>query len=105
MPILIGGGGAEGHAQARRPATATSGTRSATPTRSSEKNEILREHCADVGRDPAEIERTWGVRQNGDARTRSVDAGVTHLILGVGGSGSGYDLGRLRELVAWRDAQ
>jgi hypothetical protein len=31
------------------------------------------------------------------------DAGVQHLILGVGGDGSGYELGALRELVAWRD--
>ena len=31
------------------------------------------------------------------------DAGVTHFILGVSGSDSGYDLGRLRELVQWRD--
>ncbi len=34
-----------------------------------------------------------------------VEAGVQHLILGVGGDGSGYDLGRLRELVQWRDAR
>ena len=34
-----------------------------------------------------------------------VAAGVSHLILGVDGHGSSYDLGRLRELVAWRDAR
>src|SRR3954452_11850854 len=28
------------------------------------KNEILLGHCADAGRDPSEIERTWGVREN-----------------------------------------
>ena len=68
------------------------------------KNEILLGHCADVGRDPAEIERTWGVHgdlvEHADALA---DAGVQHVILGVGGDGSGYDLGVLRELVAWRD--
>ena len=31
------------------------------------------------------------------------DAGVQHLIVGIGGNGSGYDLGPVRELVAWRD--
>jgi hypothetical protein len=30
---------------------------------------------------------------------------VQHLILGLGGDGSRYDLGLLRELVAWRDAR
>ena len=37
MPILIGGGGVEGHAEARRPPRATSGTRSATSTRSARR--------------------------------------------------------------------
>jgi probable F420-dependent oxidoreductase len=68
------------------------------------KDEILLQHCADVGRDPAEIERTWGIHgdlmRNADALA---EAGVQHLILGIGGDGSGYDLSVLRELVAWRD--
>ena len=58
------------------------------------------------GRDPAEIERTWGVQadvlEHADAL---VDAGVQHLIVGIGGDGEGYDLAVLRELVAWRDAR
>ncbi|MBI5105421.1 MAG: LLM class F420-dependent oxidoreductase [Solirubrobacterales bacterium] len=68
------------------------------------KDEVLREHCAKAGRDPSEIERTWGVR--GDTLGHAddlADAGVQHLIMGIGGDGSGYDLGPLRELVAWRD--
>jgi probable F420-dependent oxidoreductase len=68
------------------------------------KNEILLGHCADVGRDPAEIERTWGIQADAlDTADDLVAAGVTHLIVGIGGDGSGYDLGALRELVAWRD--
>lgn len=68
------------------------------------KDEVLREHCAAVGRDPAEIERTWGVRGDVlDHADELVAAGVQHIILGVGGDGRGYDLGQLRELVAWRD--
>ncbi|MEO8690667.1 MAG: LLM class F420-dependent oxidoreductase [Solirubrobacteraceae bacterium] len=69
-----------------------------------EKREILAEHCANEGgRDPAEIEVSWGAQNDDWDELR--DAGVTHLILGVSGSPSGYDLGRLRELVEWRDSQ
>jgi probable F420-dependent oxidoreductase len=68
------------------------------------KAEILDRHCAEVGRDPAAIERTWGVR---DRTPQELDelaaAGVTHFIIGLGGDGRGYDLGELRDLVAWRD--
>jgi probable F420-dependent oxidoreductase len=69
--------------------------------RYAQKNEILLQHCADIGRDPAEIERTWG----GDAEVAAslVEAGVQHVIVGVGGNGTDYDLGAVRELVAWRD--
>lgn len=103
LPILIGGGGekvtlrlvaehadlwhAFGDADAFR-----------------RKDAILRSHCEAVGRDPDTIERTWGVR--GDIVEHAeplAAAGVQHLILGVGGDGHGYDLGPLRELVAWRD--
>jgi probable F420-dependent oxidoreductase len=68
------------------------------------KNEVLLGHCADVGRDPAEIERTWGIQADAlDTADDLVAAGVQHLIVGIGGDGTGYDLGALRELVAWRD--
>jgi probable F420-dependent oxidoreductase len=68
------------------------------------KNEVLLGHCADVGRDPAEIERTWAIAADTLERADDLaDAGVEHLIVGIGGDGSGYDLGALRELVAWRD--
>ncbi len=71
-----------------------------------EKNEILRRHCADEGRDESTIERSWAVDdQMGDSPDVLRDAGVTHFIVGVGGSPSGYDLGPVRELVQWRDAQ
>ena len=69
-----------------------------------QKDEILRQHCADAGRDPDDIERTWGARNLDDAgRDAFVEAGVTHFILGVGGDGHGYDLTELRDLVRWRD--
>jgi hypothetical protein len=38
------------------------------------------------------------------ARAESlVEAGVDSITVGIGGDGSGYDLGPLRELVQWRD--
>jgi probable F420-dependent oxidoreductase len=71
-----------------------------------EKNEILLQHCQDAGRDPSEIERTWGVQDDILEHADSLaDAGVQHLILGVGGDGRGYDLSVLRDLVAWRDGR
>jgi probable F420-dependent oxidoreductase len=67
-----------------------------------EKNAILDEHCDAEGRDPAAIERSWnGAGGEWDAFH---EAGVTHFIIGISGSPSGYDLGPLRELVQWRDA-
>ncbi len=70
------------------------------------KAEILAGHCEKVGRDPAEIERTWGVDAGQLEKAEALrDAGVTHLIMGIGGDGTGYDLGPVRELVQWRDAR
>ena len=68
------------------------------------KNEILLQHCQDVGRDPSEIERTWGIQADTlDEADALVEAGIQHLIIGVGGDGSGYDLSAVRELTTWRD--
>jgi probable F420-dependent oxidoreductase len=68
------------------------------------KNEILLQHCLHAGRDETEIERTWGIRADYLGRADAlVEAGVTHLIVAVGGDGSGYDMTPVRELAAWRD--
>jgi probable F420-dependent oxidoreductase len=68
------------------------------------KNEILLGHCADVGRDPSEIQRTWGLHGNVLEHVDALrEAGVEHVIVGIGGDGKGYDLGPVRELLAWRD--
>jgi probable F420-dependent oxidoreductase len=74
------------------------------PERFRQKYEVLRNHCADVGRDPQEIEILWGM-QSGllDNADDLIAEGVNHLIVGIGGDGKGYDLAPLRELVAWRD--
>jgi len=68
------------------------------------RNDILLGHCADIGRDPSEIERTWGMNSNTlEHADELVEAGVQHLIVAISGDGKGYDLGALRELLAWRD--
>ncbi|MBA2515210.1 MAG: LLM class F420-dependent oxidoreductase [Solirubrobacterales bacterium] len=72
----------------------------------SHKAEVLAGHCKAVGRDPSEIERTWGVNAGQVEQAEGLrDAGVTHFIMGIGGDGSGYDLAPLRELAEWRDEQ
>jgi probable F420-dependent oxidoreductase len=70
------------------------------------KAEILARHCADVGRDPAAIEHAWDVPGGDPAVAQDLrDAGVTRFVMSVGPRSGRYDLGPLRELVAWRDAQ
>ena len=67
------------------------------------KTAILDGHCRDVGRDPAEIERSVGVQGDPDrAGPALLDAGMTLFTVGVGGPR--YDLGGLRRWVAWRDS-
>ncbi|WP_328991505.1 LLM class F420-dependent oxidoreductase [Kribbella sp. NBC_01245] len=67
------------------------------------KSRILDEHCAAIGRDPAEIERSVLVggdpMDSGEALRA---AGVTLFILGA--DGPAYDLTELRQWLKWRDA-
>ena len=65
---------------------------------------ILRQHCADVGRDPAQIEISVGVNGRPEElgpRLRSLGASL--FTVGVGGPD--YDLSLLRDWITWRDAQ
>ena len=67
---------------------------------------MLARHCADVGRDPAAIERSAGVSGKGtDALLAEADAladlGVTLLTVGV--NGPAYDLSHAEALCRWRD--
>jgi len=105
LPILIGGSGEKVTLKlVARHANAWHGFGDTDVHR--HKAEVLAGHCAAEGRDPAEIERTWAVNAGQVDKADALrDAGVTHFIMGVGGDRTGYDLGSVRELVQWRDAQ
>jgi probable F420-dependent oxidoreductase len=65
---------------------------------------ILDQHCADVGRDPAEIERSCAVEgEPEDLGPKLHGLGVTLFTVSAGGPD--YDLGLLRNWIDWRDKQ
>ena len=68
------------------------------------KNAVLDDWCAKEGRDPAAIERSCGVQ--GDPATTGDalhDAGVRLFTIGTGGPD--WDLGAVKDWLAWRDAK
>ena len=70
------------------------------------KSGVLDDWCAQVGRDPAQIERSVGVGRQGRPGTSAealLAAGVTLFTTDV--DGPDYDLGPLREWLEWRDRQ
>ena len=71
------------------------------PERFAAKNAILDEWCAKVGRDPGAIERTVTIGDGDlDNLDSFVEAGATHLILGLGAP---FDFAPVERLLAWRD--
>jgi len=70
------------------------------------KSGVLDDWCAQVGRDPAQIERSVGVGRQGrpgDGAEALLAAGVTLFTAEAGGPD--YDLTSLREWLGWRDRQ
>ena len=68
------------------------------------KNAILDAHCADVGRDPAQIQRSIFVSAPPDGVADSVVAADASLLI-VGVDGPDYDLGLLQRWITWRDTR
>jgi alkanesulfonate monooxygenase SsuD/methylene tetrahydromethanopterin reductase-like flavin-dependent oxidoreductase (luciferase family) len=66
------------------------------------KSGVLERHCADIGRDPTEIERSVGTPSGDPAEVAQplLDAGVTLFTVGL--SGPDHDLTKLRAWLDWR---
>ena len=105
VPILIGGGGER---KTLRLVAEYADIWHSFSDRDSypRKAEILASHCADVGRDPAAIERAAeATGKDLDSLLGNAEAlaglGITMLTLGV--NGPDYDLARAEALCRWRD--
>jgi len=101
LPILIGGAG-EKVTLKLVAQYADAWNTFGPPENYAHKNEVLNKWCAELERDPSEIERTVCIQPNEiDQADALVDAGATHLILMVG---SPFDLDPLASLLEWRSA-
>jgi probable F420-dependent oxidoreductase len=113
IPVLIGGGGERKTLKiVATHADIWHGFGSADTI--AHKHAVLDEWCAKLGRDPAEIERSSGVSPKPGRLPENVPdyvAGAEALyavgtrLFTVGIGGPRYDLGPLRDLVAWRDSR
>lgn len=101
IPVLIGGGGEQ--KTLRLVAKHADIWHSfADPDTLRRKSEILRQHCAEVGRNFDEIERSVGASGEPEVNgARYVEEGAT--LFTVGASGPDYDLSTLEKWLAWRD--
>lgn len=102
IPILIGGGG-ERKTLRYTAEHADIWHGFGQPDVIRHKNGVLDKWCAEIGRDPDEIERSCGGNptkpESGDS---FVDAGATLITIGFDGR-NGIDLGPVAEWLAWRD--
>ena len=101
IPIMVGGNGERVTLRiAARHAALWNGD--GTPAEMARLNGVLDDRCAEIGRDPRQIERSINLRpgQEGDLDAY-LAAGVTHFI--VEPSGPDWPLDTLELLVAWRD--
>jgi probable F420-dependent oxidoreductase len=100
IPIMIGGGGEKvtlrltaEHAQLWNGF--------GPPDTFRHKNEVLNNWCNELGRNPAEIERTLTANERDlDQLDTYVEAGATHFILGLGAP---FDMQNVQRLIAWRN--
>ncbi len=101
LPILIGGSGEK--VTLKLTAQYADAWNSFGPPESyAHKNAVLDNWCAEIGRDPADIERTVAIDPGGVADLDAyLDAGATHLIVMIGHP---YDLASVEQLIARRDA-
>lgn len=100
LPILIGGSG-ERITLRLTAEHADAWNSFGPPDTFAHKNRVLDHWCAEIERDPAEIERTVALMDPGeiDRAEAYVEAGATHLILGVGHPFDLADVARLLDRV------
>jgi len=101
LPLLIGGSGEK--VTLRLTAEHADAWNSFGPPETfAHKNSVLDNWCAEIGRDPSEIERTVAISPEDVGKLDAfLDAGATHLIVMTGHP---YDLAAVEQLIARRDA-
>ena len=104
IPVLIGGGGEK--VMLRLVAQwASTWHAFGAPDVIAHKSRVLDEHCAAIGRDPAEIERSVMVTHE-DIATGLLDRyheiGARHIVAIA--REPDFDLADLRRLLSWRDS-
>lgn len=101
IPVLIGGSGERKTLRVvAEHATIWHGF--GDPERLRHLTSVLDRWCAEVGRDPLEIERSVAVSDPPESVGEDfVATGVTHFTIAQGGPK--YDLGLARDWIAWRD--
>jgi alkanesulfonate monooxygenase SsuD/methylene tetrahydromethanopterin reductase-like flavin-dependent oxidoreductase (luciferase family) len=103
IPILVGGGGEKKTLRiTAKYADMWHGFGDAETL--AHKLEVLDGWCKELGRNPAEIERSAGTSADASDAQRDavVKAGVTHLILGMQAP---WDFAAIEKLVRWRDSR
>jgi probable F420-dependent oxidoreductase len=100
LPILIGGSG-EKVTLKLAAEFADAWNTFGPPEHFAQKSTVLDDWCAELGRDPSEIERTVAVEAGDvDDVARYVDAGAQHVIVMIG---SPFDLDPLQSLIDQRN--
>lgn len=101
MPILIGGGGEKVTLRIVAEHADIWHSFGDLPV-FTRKSRILNEHCAAVGRDPSDIQRSVGIGRHKISDADALrEAGVTEFTIGI--SGPDYDLSAIEDWLAWRD--
>ena len=103
IPIMIGGGGEKVTLKlVAQHATMWNGF--GPPDNFAHKNQILTQWCKDLGRDPAEVERSVLVMRPNelDSLDDFVAAGAQHIILGLGWP---FPISAVEKLVAWKKSR
>jgi alkanesulfonate monooxygenase SsuD/methylene tetrahydromethanopterin reductase-like flavin-dependent oxidoreductase (luciferase family) len=101
IPILVGGGGEKKTLRiAARYANMTHTF--GDPATFARKMQVLNNWCAEISRNPLEIERSCGTQKFATDAQRDayVKTGATHLILGFD---EPWDFDAVKDLVRWRD--